>query len=139
MHTRSSVLVALAVVAFAGGSVAGCADGAGDGTASPGASMSSSASPGSSASPSPSGRVVPTPTPSKPSQGELTLTGLPEEGVEAGCIVMRSGGTLYLLLGGDRQLLTSGRQVMVRGTPNPGLITTCQQGTPFEVAEVRLA
>jgi hypothetical protein len=69
----------------------------------------------------------------------MTLTGKPEEGVEAGCLVMRSGGELYLLLGGDRQVLLSGQTVMVRGKPNPGLMTTCQQGTPFEVSEVRPA
>jgi hypothetical protein len=52
---------------------------------------------------------------------------------------MRSGDKMYNLLGGDPQLLMSGRTVIVRGRPNAGLMTTCQQGTPFEVTEVRLA
>jgi hypothetical protein len=59
--------------------------------------------------------------------------------VENGCIVMQSGDTLYLLLGGERSMLMSGRPVVVRGLPSPGLMTTCQQGTPFQVTEVRPA
>jgi hypothetical protein len=69
----------------------------------------------------------------------MTLTGRPEDGVEAGCIVLRSNGTMYLLLGGDPQVLKSGKTLVVRGKPNPGLITTCQQGIPFQVSEVRAA
>jgi hypothetical protein len=143
------VLAAVFIVVFAGGSVAGCA-GAGDGSGArssqapvqpsdlPGGSVSTSPSPGAGLPPS--GRPFgPSNPPSKYDEGELTLTGRPEEGVESGCTVMRSGDKLYLLLGGDRTLLQSGRTVVVRGRPNPGLLTTCQQGIPFNVTEVRLA
>jgi hypothetical protein len=154
MRISSPVLVALFLAVLAGGSVAGCAAGAGDGSASrpsqspaqsseqpseqPGGSVSTSPLPGSGRPPS--GRPFgPSNPPSKYSEGEMTLTGLPEEGVEAGCTVMRSGDKVYLLLGGDRALLQSGRTVIVRGRPSPGLLTTCQQGIPFNVTEVRLA
>jgi hypothetical protein len=81
---------------------------------------------------SPSGRPV-------PSGAGITITGTPTEGVENGCIVMQSGDKLYLLLGGDPSILMSGGPVVVTGTPNPGLMTTCQQGTPFQVTAVRPA
>ncbi len=71
--------------------------------------------------------------------GVMTITGTPTEGVENGCIVMQSGDTLYLLLGAEPGALMTGRPVVVRGTPEPGLMTTCQQGTPFRVTEVRPA
>ncbi len=58
-----------------------------------------------------------------------TLTGVPTEGVEAGCLLLDG----YLLLGGPRDVLTSGRTVSVTGRVEPGLMTTCQQGTPLLV------
>jgi hypothetical protein len=69
----------------------------------------------------------------------MTLTGEVQEGVEAGCLVMKSDSQTYLLVGGDRQLVRPGNRVTVRGRPDPNMITTCQQGTPFVVAEVRAA
>jgi len=130
-------------VLLAGGTLAGCGA-AGDGAAQPdesGGTVSSTPSPGEIPPLPPSGRVSlpPDPGTGKYTGAEMTLTGIPEEGVESGCIVMRSGDKLYNLLGGDPQLLQSGRTVIVRGRPSPGLMTTCQQGTPFQVSEVRLA
>jgi hypothetical protein len=139
MRTRSSVLAALLAAILAGGLLAGCGGGSGDGTATPGDSVSPSPGTGSSGpSGSPSLRP-PSEPPSKYPSGEMTLTGKPEDGVEAGCIVMRSDGVLYLLIGGNQQVLKSGQTVMVKGRPNPGLLTTCQQGLPFQVSEVRPA
>ena len=46
-------------------------------------------------------------------------------------------GQAYLLIGGDRQLIRSGARLEVTGQVQPGLMTTCQQGTPFTVATVR--
>jgi hypothetical protein len=146
MRTRSSVLAALLVSVLAGGALAGCGGSGGGGNAQPsGGTVSSSASdsaPAPGSSPSsfpPSDLRPPSASASKYPPGELTLTGTPEEGVEAGCIVMRSNGVVYQLVGGDRQMLLSGRPVVVRGTPNPGLISICQQGTPLQVSEVRAA
>jgi hypothetical protein len=61
-----------------------------------------------------------------------------EEGVEAGCLLLKAdGGKAYLLVGGDRAVIRGGGRLEVVGEPQPGLMTTCQQGTPFAVAQVR--
>lgn len=125
MRTRLLSLSAL----LAGVLLAGCGGGS---TGDSGAQPDYSASEGSTVSPLPD---EPTGTSGKQAP-DITITGTPTEGVENGCIVMESGGTLYLLLGGERSALMSGRPVAVRGTPAPGLMTTCQQGTPFQVTEV---
>jgi hypothetical protein len=95
------------------------------------------------AAPTPGGTVSTSPpslpSPSAGPSGELILTGVVEEGVELGCLILRANGEPYLLLGGDRAIITAGRRIIVRGRPDPGLVTTCQQGTPFVVAEVRAA
>ena len=155
MRTRTPLLAVLLAALLAGGTLAGCgAADNGRGTDTGAARPDESAQSGGTVSGTPStgpGNLPPLPPSSKvsppapPGSGgkataaEMTLTGIPEEGVEAGCIVMRSGEVLYNLLGGDRATLMSGRTVVVRDRPNPGLISTCQQGTPFQVSEVRLA
>ncbi|GIJ49718.1 hypothetical protein Val02_66040 [Virgisporangium aliadipatigenens] len=68
-----------------------------------------------------------------------TLTGVPEEGVEPGCMILKDKGQTYLLVGGDETLIKSGRTVTVTGRARNDMVTTCMQGTPFEVTEVRLA
>jgi hypothetical protein len=70
-----------------------------------------------------------------PKPERLTLTGTVEAGVESGCLLLRG----YLLLGGPRDLLTSGRTVTVTGRTEPGMVTYCQQGTPFLVESAELA
>ena len=144
MTTRQHRLIALlAATALAGGVLAGCAQ-SGDGDAAPGGSVSATPTPSGSTgqpnlSPSspltPSGGVVG----GKSADGEITLTGEIEEGVEAGCVLLRAGNQAYLLLGGDREMIAKGGRLVVRGKPQPGLMTTCQQGTPFQVSEVRRA
>jgi hypothetical protein len=57
-------------------------------------------------------------------------------GVEAGCLLLRTGTGDYLLLGEAADDLGAGQTVTVRGQIRPDLMTTCQQGTPFEVSEV---
>ncbi|TWP50736.1 hypothetical protein FKR81_19210 [Lentzea tibetensis] len=94
---------------------------------SPPSSSSSSASQSRTSS---SSHAQPTPT---PSAGELTLRGTVEPGVESGCLILVTGGQEYLLLGGDRNVVTAGADVVVQGVPRPGEQTTCQQGVPFEV------
>lgn len=68
---------------------------------------------------------------------EITLEGVVQAGVEAGCLLLDTGGTQYLLLGGDRTVLRAGQRVVVRGQTEAGVVTICQQGTPFVVAEAR--
>jgi hypothetical protein len=70
-------------------------------------------------------------------QGEITLTGTAQEGVESGCVLLRTNQGLYLLIGGDRKTITGGGTLVVRGKVVPDLVTTCQQGTPFQVSDVR--
>lgn len=113
-----------------------CADGAGgsDPTPSP-PSGTESPAPGPSI-PSPPGVPSP-PAPPPPSVPTgATLTGEVVTGVEAGCLLLRTGTGDYLLLGEAADDLGAGQTVTVRGQIRPDLMTTCQQGTPFEVSEV---
>ena len=59
----------------------------------------------------------------------LTLTGVPEPAVEAGGLLLDG----YLLIGGPRDLLSSGQRVRVTGRVQPDLLTIWQQGTPLVV------
>jgi hypothetical protein len=139
MRTRPYLSVAALVAVLAGALLSGC----GGGSTGTGSGDDTGAQPGFSSTEGPA--VSDSPSPLDPSDGSgkqqpaITITGTPTEGVENGCIVMQSGSTLYLLLGGERSALMSGRPVAVRGTPAPGLMTTCQQGTPFQVIDVQPA
>jgi hypothetical protein len=144
MPTRQSPAVAALFVVLAAGLLVGCAGG----TAHPGGQVSATPSESNGATPSSavpsavpsSGKVYPSPSrSSKQAPAELTLTGQVEEGVEADCLVMTSGTQMYQLIGGDRHVVRPGNRVIVRGRPVPGLMTTCQQGIPFQVTEARLA
>ena len=64
-----------------------------------------------------------------------TLTGVVQPGVEAGSLLL--GG--YLLLGGPRDVLAGGGTLRVTGRPQPHMLTTAQQGTPFVVETVEPA
>ena len=59
----------------------------------------------------------------------MTLTGTVAPGVEAGCLLLDN----YLLLGGARDVVYPGARVTVTGRVRSGLMTICQQGTPFVV------
>jgi len=63
------------------------------------------------------------------SGARITVTGLVEPGVEAGCLLLQE----YLLVGGPRELFGTGRPVRVTGRVEPGLMTICQQGIPLMV------
>ncbi|WP_432979075.1 hypothetical protein [Dactylosporangium sp. CA-233914] len=65
-----------------------------------------------------------------------TLRGTIKDGVEPGCVLLATGTKTYLLVGGDRAAMKSGAELTVYGTPEPDLMTTCQQGTPFRVTRV---
>jgi hypothetical protein len=56
--------------------------------------------------------------------------------VEHGCMMLRTAHELYQLVGSADTAIRPGARVAVRGRPNPNLITTCQQGTPFQVVQV---
>lgn len=104
-----------------------------------------SAPPGSStpASPAPKPKLMPDetfpPKPSSPASTDTTLVGVVEEGVEPGCRLLRTSNGLYLLVGSSDPLITPGARLSVRGRLNPSLVTTCQQGTPFQVSHAQPA
>jgi hypothetical protein len=81
--------------------------------------------------------LSPSGIPAPPGGNQVTLEGVVQAGVEAGCLLLNSQGAQYLLLGGDQSVLREGRRVIVRGQAQPGVATTCQQGVPFIVAEAR--
>jgi hypothetical protein len=64
-----------------------------------------------------------------------TLRGTVTEGVESGCVVLvdDSGAVVANLQGWDLRSFPFETMVEVTGTFRTDLMTTCQQGTPFEV------
>ena len=78
---------------------------------------------------------------SKPaSDAPTTITGTVEAGVESGCLVLEHDGTVYGIYGNyDSAVVYAGAKVMLRGQVDPGMMTTCQQGTPFVVEEAETA
>jgi hypothetical protein len=73
--------------------------------------------------------------------GDTTLTGDLQQGVEGNCVLLRTPDRLYLLIGGDRSMMQGSRdkRVTVTGKIAAGMMTTCQQGTPFRVTQMRPA
>jgi hypothetical protein len=67
--------------------------------------------------------------------GVTTVRGTVSAGVEAGCLLLNTGSTQYLLLGADTSIAVNGAEIEVSGKADPGAMTTCQQGTPFQVEE----
>jgi len=67
-----------------------------------------------------------------------TVQGTVTAGVENGCVVLvdASGAVVANLQGWDLRAHPFSSQVEVTGTFEPDLMTTCQQGTPFEVTAV---
>lgn len=84
---------------------------------------------------SPSTPVVPPTKPGKPggSARPITIEGVVESGVEPGCKVLTANGAAYQVIGGQVPL---GVPVRITGVLQPGVLTTCQQGTPIRVTKV---
>ena len=88
-----------------------------------------------------------TPTPSEDPLEDLTvlpsgkpgarmrLAGTVSPGVEGGCHLLTSGGTTYQLVGGEGAVV-DGQEIEVLGTVQADLMTTCQQGVPFQVERI---
>jgi hypothetical protein len=111
-----------------------------------------SLSSGPTVSPSPSSVPTVRPTPTDPAgsgvssppttgtpAGGTTLQGtVSEDESQKGCFLLAAQDhRIYLLLGGDRQLVAAGARLEVVGRAAPGLATTCRQGIPFEVSQAR--
>ncbi|MFI7544974.1 hypothetical protein [Actinoplanes sp. NPDC049599] len=114
------LLVALAL--------AGCANGgSGDSAGAPAPSVPAATS---AAPTEESGTSAP------PAAGPKTLTGTIVAGVEPNCLLLDN----HLLIIKDPELETLakvGATVTATGRAAPGLMTTCQQGTPFVVTALR--
>jgi hypothetical protein len=81
--------------------------------------------------------AAPSFAPGTPSASLTSVRGTVSDGVEPGCVLLTAADKpTYLLLGGDKAALTAGRTVTVWGTPQPGMMSTCMQGTPFQVSRV---
>ncbi|WP_007026037.1 hypothetical protein [Saccharomonospora iraqiensis] len=89
----------------------------------------------------PDGRTGVPPTDTVPPTGrttgapEVTVRGTVARGVEPNCLVLFTDRKEYLLLRAGPGL-RPGTEVVVWGTPRPGMPTTCMQGTPLVVREV---
>jgi hypothetical protein len=102
----------------------------------PGGGAPSTAVPTSPATTRP---VSPPVDPTKPggptaSGRPITVDGVVEAGVEPGCKVLTAAGTQYQVLGEN---IPVGVPVRVTGVLQPGVLTTCQQGTPIWVTKVQ--
>ncbi|MEV6930307.1 hypothetical protein AB0M46_38300 [Dactylosporangium sp. NPDC051485] len=89
-----------------------------------------------SVAPSSPGASSAAPLAGPPSGSVMSVRGTLKDGVEPGCVLLATDAKTYLLIGGDRAAMKSGQQVTVYGTPQPDLMTTCQQGTPFKVTKI---
>ncbi|GAA0812459.1 hypothetical protein Sya03_53660 [Spirilliplanes yamanashiensis] len=112
--------------------------------AQPGAAPSVPSAPSAPAAAAPSSAPPPSFMPLDPNgpspDAARKLTGTVAAGVEPGCLILRTGtGDYLLLISGDRSAATPGAKVVVTGTEARDMATTCQQGTPFVVAEISAA
>jgi hypothetical protein len=73
------------------------------------------------------------------SAGDVNVQGVVVAGVEAGCLLLETGGETYLLLNADPAVVVPGQRVVIRGQPQPGTATTCMQGTPLVIREAKPA
>ncbi|MEV4707082.1 hypothetical protein [Actinoplanes sp. NPDC049316] len=106
-------------------SVAGCANGGADG----GGTADPAGAPASSAVPTEETRT-PVDTSTRTISGTITA------GVEPGCLLLDDN----LLIIRDEKLRPAakdGASVTVTGRSQPGMMTTCMQGTPFLVTAIR--
>ena len=127
MLIRRSVIPAALFLALA----AGCANN--NTTTDAGAPAPAASAAGTPESVTPS-----TAAPSAPA-GSTTLTGTVTAGVEPGCLLLKDGSGDHLLIFKDeaqKKSVTAGSKITVVGKANAGLMTTCQQGKPFEVSSV---
>lgn len=76
------------------------------------------------------------PSTTTPSAGEVTVRGTVKPGVEAGCLILDADGKQYLLMG-DKERPKAGSVVEVKGRIDRSMMTTCMQGLPLVVTEVR--
>ncbi|WP_305788821.1 hypothetical protein [Symbioplanes lichenis] len=133
---RRFLVMATAAAAL---SLAACANGTGDeagAPSAPSAAVPSATTPGATGPSEEPG--VPSQEPSAPADeaGTTTLSGTIEAGVEPNCLILGK----HLLVFKDPALQSAakaGASVTVTGRVATGMMTTCMQGTPFEVTAIR--
>jgi hypothetical protein len=96
---------------------------------------------GSTSSGLPSAGLPSAGLPSDPAGPEASqvIKGTVTAGVERGCLVLKGDTDSHPLVFADESLRSSARvgaRVTVVGRAEPGMMTTCQQGTPFTVTSV---
>ena len=130
MYARRCLIVVVAILALGA-----CTPG------SPAPVPSSSPSLVTSSAPAPSSPAAsaPAPLPSVSAPLGMTIYGVAHAGEQPGCVLLTAtDNRVYLLLGGDRQLITAGGQLAVTGMVVPGLLNSqCRDGIPFQVTSVR--
>ncbi|HEV3463899.1 MAG TPA: hypothetical protein VG846_07945 [Actinomycetota bacterium] len=127
LHTKLPCI--LAGLLLAGLLVAGCAEPDTDDSGAQGGTTMPTTLPGN-----------PPATKQTEPAGQVTVTGTVVEGVEPDCLLLDAGGgKQYLLIGGDRSELQAGARVAVTGRADPNLLSTCQQGEPLVVSEIKQA
>jgi hypothetical protein len=70
----------------------------------------------------------------------MIISGTVSAGVEPHCLLLRDAAGAHSLYFHDESLRSSvaaGSKVTLTGHPEPGMMTTCQQGEPFIVTAVR--
>jgi hypothetical protein len=78
-------------------------------------------------------------TPTTPTT--VVTEGIVRNGVENGCLLLSAAKETdepYLLVGGDRTLVTPGATVRITGLLEPHLGGYCQQGVPLRVTSAEL-
>lgn len=144
MRTRHLTAVGLLASVLAVGLITGCAQGSGSPSGDGSASGGPSAAPSASASAPGGGSIAPqSPPPSGgashgSASGELTLTGPIEAGAEPSCLIMRSNGSTYQLIGGDKNIVKAGSTVTVTGHVVTGVMSYCMQGKIFQVTQAHI-
>jgi hypothetical protein len=82
----------------------------------------------------------PSSLPSSSAPSSQVISGTVTAGVEPHCLVLRDAAGSHSLYFHDeslRPLAPAGAKVTLVGHPEPGMMTTCQQGEPFIVTGVR--
>ena len=74
-----------------------------------------------------------------PMRDPIEVTGVVEAGVENGCMILRTETESYQLMGSSDPLIQVGARLTVTGRAQLDIATTCQQGTPLQVLQVRPA
>jgi Protein of unknown function (DUF5818) len=130
MRTRSPRRPLLVLAALL---LAGCAGPAGDPT--PAATGVTSTRPAPTAVPRPAPKAPATqPDTEQATSVRVIATGQVEAGTGPGCLLLATDqGRTWLLVGGDRSVLTAGARVRVVGEPAPARTGGCQQGEPLRV------